>query len=49
MSESKPIDPTQQQRMLELRERLKGELGEKYHQSSPQATEAQLKRGAELY
>ena len=48
-SESKPIDPTQQQRMLELRERLKGELGEKYNQSIPQATEAQLKRGAELY
>ncbi len=48
-SESKPIDPTQQQRMLELRERLKSELGEKYNQSIPEATEAQLKRGAELY
>ncbi len=48
-SESKPIDPTQQQRMLELRERLNGELGEKYNQSIPEATEAQLKRGAELY
>ena len=35
--------------MSELRERLKGELGEKYDQSVPEATEAQLKRGAELY
>jgi len=48
-SESKPIDPTQQQRMLELRERLRGELGEKYNQPIPEATETQLKRGAELY
>jgi len=48
-TESKPIDPTQQQRMSELRKRFKNELGEKYDLSIPAATAAQLKRGAELY
>ena len=47
--ESKPIDPAQQQRRSELRERLKGELDEKYDLPIPEAAEAQLKRGAELY
>ncbi len=35
--------------MLALRERLQLELGEKYNQPIPEATAAQLKRGAELY
>lgn len=35
--------------MLELRERLKLELGEKYLLLVPEATPTQLKRGAELY
>ena len=48
-NETKPIDPTQQQRLSELRESLKVELGEKYDRSIPEATEAQLKRGGELY
>ena len=49
VSESKPIDPTQEQRLSELRDRLKGELGKRYGQPIPEAKEAQLKRGAELY
>lgn len=48
-SEFKTADPEQLQRMTELRQRLKIELGEKYNEAIPEATEEQLKRGADLY
>ncbi|NIR48035.1 c-type cytochrome [candidate division KSB1 bacterium] len=46
---TKSPDPFQLQRMTVVRERLKQELGEKYHQAIPEATEQQLERGGQLY
>jgi len=42
-------DATQLQRLAQLREQIKEELGEQYDVPIPAATEAQLKRGAKLY
>lgn len=46
---AKPVDPNQRQRMAEIREQIKNQLGEKYDKPVPAATADQLKRGSQLY
>ncbi len=45
----RPVDPGQMERRTALRQQLKQELGARYDDPVPPATQAQLERGRQLY